>query len=131
MRFILCCLLLLWPARSVHAQDAWLGRDKALHFGISLALGAGGYGAAAPLVEPRWARASLGGGFALTVGGAKELWDRKHGDPSWRDFSWDAAGSAVGVGIAYLLDLAISRARRPRAQLRSSRLEIARERTAE
>lgn len=83
-----------------------------------MTLGAGGYGGASLLVEPRWARAALGGGFAIGVGGAKELWDLRHGDPSWRDFTWDVIGSAAGVTVAYLLDLALSAAR-PVAQPRS------------
>ncbi len=97
-------LCLTSPAR---ADDGW-GRDKSLHFGISIALGAGGYGGASLLVKPRWARALLGGGLAIGVGGAKELWDIRHGDPSWKDFTWDVIGSAAGVTVAYLLDLTLS-----------------------
>jgi putative lipoprotein len=101
---LLLVLCLASPARA----DDWWGRDKGLHFGISIALGAGGYAGSSLLVQPRWARAAIGGGFAIGVGGAKELWDIRHGDPSWRDFTWDVAGSAVGVTVAYLLDLAFT-----------------------
>jgi putative lipoprotein len=100
-------LLVLCLAVPARADDGW-GRDKSLHFGISVALGAGGYGGSALLVQPRWQRALLGGGFAIGVGGAKELWDIRHGDPSWKDFTWDVAGAAVGVTVAYLLDLAFT-----------------------
>ncbi|HEX5660247.1 MAG TPA: hypothetical protein VFX59_23795 [Polyangiales bacterium] len=103
----LSLFLVLCLAAPAHADD-WWGRDKSLHFGISIVLGAGGYAGSAPLVRPRWARAAIGGGFAVGVGGAKELWDIRHGDPSWRDFTWDVAGSAVGVTVSSLLDLALT-----------------------
>ncbi|MET0283292.1 MAG: hypothetical protein ABW352_02440 [Polyangiales bacterium] len=102
-----CFLLVLCLAKPARA-DAWWGRDKSLHFGISIALGAGGYAGSALLLRPRWQRALLGGAFAIGVGGAKELWDIRHGDPSWKDFTWDVAGSASGVAVAYLLDLAFT-----------------------
>jgi putative lipoprotein len=109
MRFLtlLLVLCLASPARA----DEWWGRDKSLHFGVSIALGASGYGGASLVTRPRWARAAIGGGFALSVGATKELWDIQHGDPSWRDFTWDVAGSAVGVAVAYVLDLTLSRPR--------------------
>jgi putative lipoprotein len=117
----LCALFLSLQSLPARAQDddPWLGHDKMLHFGVSSALGAGGYGGAALLVKPRWQRALIGGALALSVGGAKELWDlAAHGDPSWRDFTWDVAGSAVGVGVGYLIDLTVSYvlARRRRAE---------------
>ena len=96
------------PARA----DDWLGRDKALHFSFSVVLGGAGYGGSALFLEKPWARALAGAGFSLTLGGAKELYDIKHGDPSWKDFTWDAAGTAVGLGVGYLVDLAIRRRRR-------------------
>jgi putative lipoprotein len=107
----LLALFLCQQARPARAQDddPWLGHDKVLHFSVSIALGAGGYGGAALLVKPRWQRALLGGAVAVSVGGAKELYDLAgHGDPSWRDFTWDLAGSAVGVGLGYLIDLTVS-----------------------
>jgi putative lipoprotein len=110
-RVIRALALALWFVAAPARADDWWGHDKALHFSVSIALGASGYGASSALLKPRWARAAVGGAFAIGVGGAKELWDIKHGDPSWRDFSWDIAGSAVGVGVAYLIDLALAHAR--------------------
>jgi uncharacterized protein YfiM (DUF2279 family) len=111
----LVLLVLAWlvwlhaPAAEARDDDPWLGHDKVLHFSVSVALGAGGYGAAALLVEPRWQRAAIGGSLALAVGGAKELYDLSYrGDPSWRDFTWDVLGSAVGVGVGYLIDRALA-----------------------
>ncbi|HVU05103.1 MAG TPA: hypothetical protein VHE30_25310 [Polyangiaceae bacterium] len=96
--------------RAAHAEeDRWFGSDKALHFGVSAGLGAGGYAASALFLEPRYARVLAGSAFSLTLGAGKELYDLSgHGDPSWKDFTWDVVGTAVGVGVALLVDLAVS-----------------------
>ena|SRR5688572_19789937 len=100
-------MLIPRPARA-DTEDPWWGRDKALHFGVSAGLAAGGYAAASPLVEPRWQRATLGAGFALTLGAGKELYDWSgHGHASWKDFAWDVLGAAVGTAIALGIDLAL------------------------
>ena len=92
-------------ARPCAADDAWFGPDKALHFGFSLALSAGGYAASSSFVHEPWQRAIVGSAFALSLGAAKEGYDAlSGGDPSWRDFAWDAAGTTVGVGIAFSID---------------------------
>ena len=89
--------------------DPWWGQDKALHFGFSAGLAAGGYGVSALVLNERWQRAVAGAGFSLTLGAGKELYDLSgHGDPSWRDFTWDVVGTAVGVGVALLVDVAVS-----------------------
>lgn len=102
------------PARS-YAQtrdDPWLGRDKALHAGVSFALAAGGYAASAPWIRPRPARAACGVALSLSLGAAKELYDLAgHGTPSGRDFTWNVVGALGGVGVAALLDFAWSRLR--------------------
>ncbi len=92
------------PARAAD-PDPWFGRDKALHFGATFVLGSGGYAGAALLTErPAW-RATTGAGVGLGVGIAKEVYDRyAGGDPSWRDLTWDAVGTATGVLVAWLLD---------------------------
>ncbi len=87
--------------------DEWLGRDKALHFAASVALSSGAYvGAAWALkVDPLWERAAIGAGTSLAIGAGKELYDMTGaGDPSWKDFAWDAIGTAVGVGLALAVD---------------------------
>src|SRR5512134_305903 len=80
---------------SADDPDEWWARDKALHFGVSAGLAAGGYAAATPIVDERWQRAAIGSGFALALGAGKELYDLSgHGDASWKDFAWDVAGTA-------------------------------------
>jgi putative lipoprotein len=105
---------LVCSAGTACAEDAdpWFGKDKALHFGVSVALAGGGYGASALVLDRPWERAVAGGTFSLALGAGKELYDLSgHGDPSWRDFTWDVVGTAVGLGLALLVDAAVSSAK--------------------
>ena len=107
--------------------DPWFGPDKALHFGISAGLAGGGYALSALVLEKPWQRAVTGAGFSLLLGAGKELYDLSgHGDASWKDFTWDVAGTAVGVGIALLVDAAItSSSGSTHASVHGSQLAIA------
>ena len=102
LALVLCALSV-----SARGQDAdpWLGPDKALHFGLSAAIASGGYAASALFVDRPELRLAIGAGLALTAGAAKELWDLAgHGAPSWKDFTWDVIGAAVGALVSYALD---------------------------
>jgi putative lipoprotein len=89
--------------------DPWFGPDKALHCGISAGLAGGGYALSALVLDRPWQRAIAGASFSLAIGGGKELYDMAgHGDASWKDFTWDVAGTAIGIGIALLVDAAIT-----------------------
>jgi putative lipoprotein len=104
------------PAVAAAAEDPWLGRDKALHFGASLSIAAGGYALAVPFTDSPLVRAAVGGGLALAAGIGKEVWDANGpGDASWRDFTWDLAGTATGILIAATIDWIVRRSfeRRP------------------
>jgi putative lipoprotein len=107
--------------------DPWFAPDKALHFGVSAGLAGGGYALSALVLERPWQRAVAGAGFSLTLGAAKELYDLSgHGDASWKDFTWDVAGTAVGIGIALLVDAAItSSSGSSGSSVRGSQLAIA------
>lgn len=108
---LLAALALLSSGRVARAQEAdpWWGRDKALHFGVSASLAAGGYAVSSTVLDERWQRASAGAGFALTLGVGKELYDATgHGSASGKDLAWDAAGTAVGVALALLVDVLIT-----------------------
>jgi putative lipoprotein len=114
-----CALALSLSPRVATASDAdpWFGPDKALHFGVSMGLAAGGYAAASPWLESRGERMLVGGAFSLTLGAGKELWDLAgHGDPSWRDFTWDVIGTAAGLAIAVGIDAIVNRDEKPPAQ---------------
>jgi putative lipoprotein len=94
-------LALVGPARA----DDWFGRDKDLHAAASAVIAAGSYGAVTPWIEAPAGRAAVAASVAISVGAAKEAWDAAgHGDPSWKDFAWDVAGTIVGVGVALLID---------------------------
>ena len=110
MKFVLFAPLALTVAlfsgnAAASDSDPWLGPDKALHFGVSAALAAGGYAASSPWLGTRNERALAGSLFSLTLGAGKELYDLTgRGDPSWRDFTWDVVGTAVGVALAVGVD---------------------------
>lgn len=102
--------------------DPWFGRDKMLHFGASAVLAGGGYAAGTALFDARYEALLLGGGVALTAGATKELADMAGaGTPSWRDFAWDVVGTAVGLGLAWGVDLALRGTSQERPALGSSR----------
>jgi putative lipoprotein len=99
-------------ARPAHAEDPdpWFGRDKALHFGVTTLLSAETYVIVVNRTpaHARWQGLAIGAGITLAVGAAKEGWDALgHGDPSWRDFTWDAIGTACGLGLAWGVDLLV------------------------
>jgi putative lipoprotein len=100
----LAVALVLRPT-PVSAADDWLGRDKALHFGATFALGGIGYAAGAALSPEPVVRLGVGATLAMGAGIAKEMHDRvSGGDPSLRDLTWDALGTATGLLTAWLLD---------------------------
>lgn len=89
--------------------DPWIARDKALHFDASAGLAAASYAVTAGwLVDARWKALAIGGGVTLAAGAGKELLDLAgFGDPSWKDFACDAMGTAVGLAIAWGVDLLV------------------------
>jgi putative lipoprotein len=107
--FLTALLAFLASPKEARAEDEWLGTDKFLHFGVSAALSGGGYAVASLAFDRKWERATTGAVFSLTLGATKELYDLAgHGDASWKDFTWDIVGTAVGTGIALLVDVAVS-----------------------
>ena len=92
--------------------DEWNGADKAAHFGLSAAFGAAAT-SAVPLLGgpsgPDWRPLALGVGIGLVPGLAKEAWDAGgHGDPSWRDVTWDLVGAVVGAGLVWAVQAALT-----------------------
>jgi putative lipoprotein len=103
------------PARAAD-PDPWFGRDKALHFGASAAIASAGYGTSALFSEKTRVRLATGAVLGLGAGVAKELWDLSgHGDASWRDLTWDLAGTVTGLALAAAIDWTISKLSAPRA----------------
>jgi uncharacterized protein YfiM (DUF2279 family) len=100
----LLLLALMVGPQAAFAEDKWLGADKAKHFGAGAGIAAGGYVAAVPITADRRWRIALGTGAGLGAAAGKELYDRRRGSPSWRDFTWSAAGTAAGVLVAWVID---------------------------
>ncbi len=85
--------------------DRWFAHDKALHFGGSALLAAGGYAAAYVATERPSLRLTIGASTAVTIGVGKEILDHyTGGQPSGRDLAWDVLGTATGLGIAWLVE---------------------------
>jgi hypothetical protein len=90
-------------AEQVFGADAFVtARARGQH--ALVLVSAGKVRAAAPDAEA--ALQVLGTSAGLGAGAAKELRDRRHGQPSWRDFTWSAAGTAAGVLVAWIVDKA-------------------------
>lgn len=117
-RFAVLLASVAWPLPSrARAQDAWVGRDKALHFGVSAAIAASAYGVSAIWIERPAFRFLTGSAVALAAGAGKEIWDATgHGDPSLKDFTWDVVGTLSGAGLALGVDY-IWRCIEPRHQV--------------
>jgi putative lipoprotein len=108
---LLAPALLALPSRA-RGEDAWVARDKALHFGVSAAIAASSYGVSAVWIEHPLYRFIAGGSVALAVGAGKEAWDAAgHGDPSLKDFTWDVVGALTGAGLALGIDYIVQRTR--------------------
>ena len=112
------------PARAADPDPFW-GKDKALHFAVAGVIAGTGYAVTTGLTEDRWKAFAVGGGVALGAGALKEGFDALgYGDPSWKDFAWDAIGAAFGLGVAFVVDAA-ARGTWPPLSARASRSAFA------
>lgn len=108
--FVLALVLVVVVARPARASDPdpWLGRDKALHFGVSSGIAATSYAASALVLDARGHALLAAGSFTLAVGVGKELLDLAgYGDPSWKDLAADLAGTLVGLALGWSVDLLV------------------------
>jgi uncharacterized protein YfiM (DUF2279 family) len=98
--------IFLSTGRAFADEDSWTSPDKFAHFGVSTAIASAAYGTAWALGSPNsLQRAVWGGSIALAAGAGKELTDLAgYGTPSWKDFAWDAIGTATGVAVMILVD---------------------------
>jgi putative lipoprotein len=106
-------LLLLAPLSALAAPRGgdWLGRDKALHFGISAGLAGAGYLGGTLLFEEPRARWLTGAGLSLALGLGKELHDagRVGNRFSIEDLTWDVLGTAYGLAMSWLMERLLPR----------------------
>jgi putative lipoprotein len=125
MTMVLAVLALAWPVyvRPAYAADPdpFWGPDKALHFAAGGVLAGAGYAVTTSFTEDRWKAFAVGGAVALGAGAMKEGFDALgYGDPSWKDFAWDAIGAAVGLGIAFVVDASVRGSWPPLSATRSA-----------
>jgi uncharacterized protein YfiM (DUF2279 family) len=97
-------LTLLSTPAAPGAQDRWLEADKAKHFAAGAGAAAGSYAATAQVTRRKGWRIAIGTTVGLSMAAGKELSDRSRGTPSWRDFTWSAAGTTAGVLVAWTID---------------------------
>lgn len=84
------------PARV--PPDRWFGRDKALHFTASAVIQSLGHSVLRANGHSFRDAAWTAAGVTLSVGVAKELWDRHDGRYfSLKDLAADAAGTGTGA----------------------------------
>ena len=95
---LLAAVLFSGCATANHPGDRWFSRDKAYHFAVASALGAGATAAA----DGNDAAPVIGVGVAMSFGVGKELYDRDVQKEywSWKDLAWDLAGAVAGAAAA-------------------------------
>ncbi|KQN48556.1 YfiM family lipoprotein [Rahnella sp. FC061912-K] len=105
LKYPFVALILCSSGCTHYANDPWTGKDKAEHFVGSAVLAAAGtaYGDNQGWSEAR--SRSFGLLFSVSLGAAKEFYDSRDGGSgwSWKDFTWDIAGAAVGYSTYQLI----------------------------
>ncbi len=86
--------------------DAWLGKDKAKHFGLSALMAASGAAAANAGDMEDHQSFPVVVGATLSVGAAKEAHDYlyKPSGWSWKDLAWDLLGALAGFYAVEAVD---------------------------
>ncbi len=96
--FLFGALALLAGCSAGPGTDRWLGSDKPLHFSAAATVAAASTSLARGRGFSRDESAAAALGLALSVGSAKEAWDRSRGGRwSWKDMAWNLAGAVAGV----------------------------------
>ena len=86
----------LWPTHCL----ARIAKDKWLHAGAGIGIGASGYALSSFVTEDPWLRAAAGLSLATAAGGLKEWADyHGHGESSAGDFMATLTGAAITVGL--------------------------------
>ena len=86
------------PAPVTWTQDSWFSSDKVQHFLMSAFVQCVGYASLRELRVPHGTALAAASVTTAAVGVGKEVFDsRTHGDPSFRDLAWDAAGAGAAT----------------------------------
>lgn len=97
-------------ACSAHAADEWWGYDKGEHLVVTTGVAAVFSQGSRFFVASPFVRAGIGFGAAVVIGAGKELVDLAgFGDPSWKDFTWDVIGAAVGTVLSFAFEWVLDR----------------------
>lgn len=96
MKRILLIILLLAFNYPCMGQSPFIPQDKLLHMGGCYAIGATTSSLVYNITEDRKKAFVYGFLTSIIVGGVKEIYDIKHGDPDWGDYAFDAVGGALG-----------------------------------
>ena len=96
MKRILLFILLLAFSYPCMGQSRIIPNDKLIHMGGCYAIGATTSSLVYNITEDRKKAFIYGFLTSIIVGGAKEIYDIKHGDPDWGDYACDAVGGALG-----------------------------------
>ncbi len=111
-------MLLASKTARASGDDPFFSDDKALHFSVSFGIASVGYAAFVPISESRASRLIFAASIGIAAGAGKELIDLTgSGDPSWKDFAWDAGGVAAGTLVAWAIDLALEGSHPVREQM--------------
>lgn len=106
---VVAALTSFWSTDASAADaDPWTGTDKTLHFAVSSGIAVGAYTGGALFFDARRDALIFGGAVTLAIGAGKEIADLAGaGDPSWKDFTWDAIGAVAGLALAWGIDLLV------------------------
>lgn len=93
------------PQERTRADDRWFGRDKAYHFAASALIQGVGHGVLRGSGNDYRTASRTAGLTTLTIGVAKEIYDRADGRYfSWKDLTADAAGGVNGAILVRQVD---------------------------
>ncbi len=85
--------------------DRWFGPDKAKHFAVSAVVQGISHGLVRSAGSDYRTASDVAAVSTLSVGVAKELWDRSRGRHfSWKDLTADVAGGVSGAVVMRQVD---------------------------
>ena len=85
---------------SAPARDPWFGPDKVKHFFMSAFIQSGAFSVMRAARVPHSNAQAVAGVTSMSIGFAREMYDRRRGRPfSLKDLTWDAAGTVTAAAL--------------------------------